>query len=135
MRVWVWQEGGTVFPAQKAFEQDLSRDLIDEVFAAKAIGCTPTLPVSVEQTVSLVCCQTLVKEMVLKGGVVCKESLGECESLGRLTARGAVHMQRVAYHQHGYLMASNKPRDGFQVCVQRFAVQGEQRLRQELKRV
>ncbi len=117
------------------FEQDGGRDLIDEGLAVEAISGRVLAAVGVEQGVGFPGGEPLVEDVMLEGGVLLKQGVGEGEGLCGLRAGRAVAVQRVAYDEGGNLVATDEARDRFQIGVQRFAVDGEQRTGEQVERV
>ena len=79
--------------------------------------------------------EALVEQVVGEGGVGGEEGLGEEFGFGGLGAGGAVGVEGKADDEGGDLVAADEAADGFEVCREPGAVEGEERLRGEAETV
>ena len=119
---------------EKAFQQQCSGDLVDEIFSVDGLSVAPAsgagaMAGGVEQGMGFEGGQPLVEQMVLQGGVLLSQGFRKSLGLGGLWARGAVGMQGIADDYDGNLVLANEAGDGLQIGAEGRTMQRKERLR------
>ena len=125
---------GRLAAGEKAFQQQCSGDLVDEIFSVDGLSMAPAcgagaMPGGVEQGVGFEGGQPFVEQMVCQRGLLFSQRFRKSLGFGGLWARGAIRVQWIADDHDRDLVLADEAGDGLQVGAKGRTMQRKERLR------